>query len=312
MRISVHDTLSQTRAILDAPLAERPARLLDMLAPVLPMYAYAPAGPIESHHLGNGFRVDREGVDPEGGDPEGGDREGADRLYREALDRLERVDAWGQVERCLTKATAYQLEATPEIRTPDELHVVLILADPSDPFFVDVTGGYFGIGGFSGYLTVTVWPTDANEHKIGYCATHELHHNLRFTNVRWDMATVTVGDQVISEGLAEVFVRELYGPAAMGPWGDPARGDEAAYQRVVDSLGVVGMRNLSAYVHGDETTRRMGGQPVGLPTGIGYVAGVRLVDAHLAATGLTAAQSTCLPAADIIGNALGTGSVSPD
>jgi hypothetical protein len=56
MRITVHDTLSQTRHLLGAPLADRPAHLEAMLAPVLPMYAYAPAGPVESHHMGNGFR----------------------------------------------------------------------------------------------------------------------------------------------------------------------------------------------------------------------------------------------------------------
>src|SRR5262245_24130537 len=112
--------------------------------------------------------------------------------------------------------------------------------------------------------------------------------------------TVTVGDQVISEGLAEAFVRELYGEAAMGPWGDPARGDEAAYRTVVDHLDVSGMANLSAYVHGDETTRRMGGTPVGLPTGIGYVAGLRLVDAYLAATDRTASQCTLLPVATLL------------
>ncbi len=291
MRITVHDTLTQTRRLLDAPLSERPARLEAMLAPILPMYQYAPAGPIESHHLGNGFRVDVERGE----------------LYRPALDRLERVDAWGQIERCLTEAYAYQLTATPDLRAPAELHVVLLLGDPTDSFFTNVTGGYFGMGGFPGCLMLTVWPTDANEQKVGYCAVHELHHNLRFTSVEWNPATVTVGDQVISEGLAEVFVREMYGEAAMGPWGDPAREDEDAYRMVVDHLEVAGMANLSAFVHGDETTRRMGGTPVGLPTGVGYVAGVRLVDAHTAATGLSAAQSTLLPAADIIRNALGRG-----
>jgi uncharacterized protein YjaZ len=290
MRISVHDTSTQIRNLLDLPLTDRPARLLELLAPVLPMYAYAPAGPVESHHLGNGFRVDVDKGD----------------LYRPALDRLEAADAWGQVERCLTEATAHQRAATPDIKTPDDLHVVLLLGDPSDDFFVNVTGGYYGVGGFSGYLTLTVWPTEANLHKVGFCGVHELHHNLRFSNVEWNPMTVTVGDQVISEGLAEAFVRELYGPAAMGPWGDPARDDEDAYQMVVDHLDVAGMPNLCAYVHGDVTTRRMGGTPVGLPTGVGYVAGLRLVDAHIATTGLMASQSTLLPAADIIRNALST------
>jgi uncharacterized protein YjaZ len=284
MRITVHDTLSQTRSLLAAPLPSRPGLLLDLLAPVLPMYAYAPGGPVESHHLGNGFRVD---VDKSA-------------LYAGALDRLEAADAWGQVERYLTDAASYQLAATPGIATAPELHVVVLLGDPSDEFFVRTTGGYFGIGGFPGYLMVTVWPTEDNIDKVGYCAVHELHHNIRFANVAWNPATVTVGDQVVSEGLAEAFVRERHGPAAMGPWGDPARGDEASYLRVVDNLGLVGMRNLTPYVHGDATAIRMGATPVGLPTGIGYVAGLRLVDAHLAATGLTVAESTCLSTDEIL------------
>jgi uncharacterized protein YjaZ len=284
MRITVHDTLTQTRSLLAAPLPARPGLLLDMLAPVLPMYSYAPAGPIESHHLGNGFRVDDDRPEK----------------YGPALDRLEAADVWGQVERCLTESARYQQDATPGIATAAELHVVVLLGDPSDEFFVRTTGGYFGIGGFPGYLTVTVWPTDDNIGKVGYCAVHELNHNLRFANVRWNPATVTVGDQVISEGLAEAFVRERYGAAAMGPWGDPARDDEAAYRTVVENLGLVGMHNLTPYVHGDATTIRMGGTPVGLPTGVGYVAGLRLVDAHLAASGLTAAQSTCLETAEIL------------
>src|SRR5262245_17040438 len=271
MRITVHDTLSQTRSLLAAPLADRPRLLLDMLAPVLPMYAYAPAGPVDSHHFGSGFRVDVDRSD----------------LYAQALDRLESADVWGQVERCLDQAAQHQLAATPDIATAAEVHVVIVLGDPSIDFFVKTTGGYFGIGGFPGYLSVTVWPTEENIGKVGYCAVHELNHTIRFANVSWNPATVTVGDQVVSEGLAEAFVRELYGPAAMGPWGDPARGNEAAYRRVVDNLGLVGMQNLTPYVHGDATAIRMGGKPVGLPTGIGYVAGLRLVDAHLAASGLT-------------------------
>src|SRR5262249_43770984 len=158
-----------------------------------------PGTPVEMHHFGSGFRVDVEKGD----------------LYRAALDRLEAADAWGQVESCLDAGLRRQFEATPDLRTADELQVVLLLGDPSDAFFVDVTGGYFGFGGIPGFLTVTVWPTEANVHKVGFCALHELNHNLRFANVTWNPATVTVGDQVVSEGLAEAFVRELYGVSAL-------------------------------------------------------------------------------------------------
>jgi uncharacterized protein YjaZ len=180
----VHDTLSQTRALLDSPVARRPEKLMDMLAPVIGMYKFAPLPPIAAHHMGNGFRVDTD--------------RGA--LYRDALDRLERADAWGEVERCLREAFAHQRGATPAMKCAEDLHVVVLLGDPSDEFFVNVTGGYYGVGAFPGQLTLTVWPTDANEHKVGYGAVHEMNHNLRSPNVIWDPATVTVGDHVISEG----------------------------------------------------------------------------------------------------------------
>ncbi|MGW3471402.1 DUF2268 domain-containing putative Zn-dependent protease [Saccharopolyspora sp. NPDC000995] len=44
----------------------------------------------------------------------------------------------------------------------------------------------------------------------------------------------------------------------------------------------------------------MGQQPVGLPDFAGYGVGLRIVDAHLAASGLTAAQSTALSAREIL------------
>src|SRR5690606_17169816 len=87
MRIIVHDTLTATRRLLQAPLADRPALLREMLEPVAAMYAYAPTGdPVEAHQFGNGFRVDRD-----------------DDRYLPALERLAKADAWGQVERCLAQ-----------------------------------------------------------------------------------------------------------------------------------------------------------------------------------------------------------------
>lgn len=56
-----------------------------------------------------------------------------------------------------------------------------------------------------------------------YAAAHELHHNVRHTNAVWNPLTVTVGEQVMAEGLAEAFVRELAGERAMGPWATARR-----------------------------------------------------------------------------------------
>lgn len=287
MKITIHDTLTAMRELLAAPLPRRPELLRDILTPIAAAYPGGPdADQVELHHAGNGFRVDRD-----------------DPRYPAALDALDRADAWGQVERGLAEALARQRSAIPHIRLVNELHVVLLLGDPSDTFFVDVTGGYYGMGGIPGSLFLVVWPTGHSEHRVGYCAVHEFHHNVRYTSLTWNPATVTVAEQVVAEGLAEAFVREIYGPSALHPYADPARGDEHAYATVLAHLHERGMANLTAYVHGDATAIRMGRTPVGLPTGAGYAAGLRIVDDHLAATGLTAAASTLLPAADIIENA---------
>jgi uncharacterized protein YjaZ len=123
--------------------------------------------------------------------------------------------------------------------------------------------------------------------------------------VAWNPMTVTVGEQVVAEGLAEAFVRELAGERAMGPWTTALSGTEPddAYERVTAGIDVAGMQNLPAYVHGDATAQLMGQQPVGLPDFAGYAVGLRIVDAHLAASGLTAAQSVALPARDILASA---------
>jgi uncharacterized protein YjaZ len=80
--------------------------------------------------------------------------------------------------------------------------------------------------------------------------------------------------------------------------------DDAAFAKVVSGLDIIGMQNFAAWVHGDAHADRYGGTPVGLPTGAGYAAGNRLVDAYLAATGLTAAEALLAESAEVIKVAL--------
>lgn len=193
----------------------------------------------------------------------------------------------------------------PGIKHAETVHVVVVLGDPDDDHLTVRSAGYLGVGGIPGAIHLTMWPTDTSLTKIGYAAAHELHHNVRYANVAWDPRTVTVGEQVVAEGLAEAFVRELAGEQAMGPWSTGLTGTELddAYEKVTAGIDVAGMPNLPAYVFGDAIARHMGQRPVGLPDFAGYAAGLRIVDAHLAASGLTAAQSTALPAREILVNA---------
>ncbi|MFG2339782.1 DUF2268 domain-containing protein [Streptomyces yangpuensis] len=288
MKIIVHDTASSMLDLLQRPLEERPDALRDMLSPLHDVMSTVGVDVVQMHRMGSGFRIDRE-----------------DPRYLTALRRMRDAGVWGQIEDRLAAAWERLSGAVPGAEHAETVHVVLVLGDPDDDLLTVRNAGYLGMGGIPGAIQLTMWPTGTSLAKIGYVAAHELHHNVRYANVVWNPMTVTVGEQVVAEGLAEAFVRELAGEQAMGPWATALSGPELddVCEKVATAIDVAGMQNLPAYVYGDATARHMGHQPVGLPDFAGYAAGLRIVDAHLAASGLTAAQSTTLPARDILANA---------
>ncbi|MDQ3578488.1 MAG: DUF2268 domain-containing protein [Actinomycetota bacterium] len=291
MSIHVIDSYSAMRAILTVGLAERPALLERMLAPVVGMYRYFPGEVdlVAMHHRGSGFRVDRD-----------------DGCALAGLEALHEANAWARIDAALSQALDVQLLATPDIDVPD-IQVMLVLGDFTDEHFMDVNLGMSANGGTSGYLWLNVWPDQENLARLEAVAVHELNHNLRYTNAPsyWDPATVTVGEQVVSEGLADAFARQLYGDLGYTRIGESSLYDDAVYAKVVANLSVTGMQNFAAYVHGDATALRFGGTPVGLPTGAGYAVGNRLVDGYLAATGRSAAEALLAEASDVIRTAAG-------
>lgn len=159
------------------------------------------------------------------------------------------------------------------------MQVVLALGDPDDPL-LSLNQGYFGLGGIPGAILLMMWPTETGLAKIGHAAAHELHHNVRYANVTWDPMAVTVGEQVVAEGLAEAFVRELAGEAAMGPWATSLHGPELdeVCAKVAAGIDVAGMAHLSPYVFGDRTAHAAG-------AGAGRAAGLRRVRGRAALRG---------------------------
>ena len=278
MTITVLDTHSAMREILRAPVADRPALLRAMVEPAAGMYRYFPGEVdlVAMHRMSAGFPLDRD----------------EDRCI-DALEVLHDADAWGRIERAIDHALTVQLNATPGITVPD-LTVLFVLGDPGDAHFMGPSLGMTATGGISGYLYINFWPYPENLERLEATTVHELNHNLRYSpgGVVWDPATVTVGEQVVSEGLADAFARQLYGDdLGYARLGVPHLHDDAVFAKVGTGLDVTGMQNFAAWVLGDEIAARFGGTPVGLPTGAGYAAGNRLVDAYLAATGRTAAEA---------------------
>ncbi|MEV0383460.1 DUF2268 domain-containing putative Zn-dependent protease [Nonomuraea sp. NPDC050643] len=280
MEFIVHDTLTAMAALLEQPLERRPDALREMLAPMrsaIPM----PGDIADIHHQGGGFRVDAD-----------------DPRYLPAVRRMIEADVLGQVRRELTRASE-RLGAAKQV---DALQVMFVMGNPDDEHLMTRSGGYYGMGGAPGWLYLLAWPSEEVIGRIAHLAVHEFHHNVRFTNVEWNPVSVTVGEHVVAEGLAEAFVRELSGPAAMGPWSSMVTGQayDVAYERIMADFDLEGMRHTSAYVLGDGAMRLFGQEPRGIPDMAGYAVGLRLVDQALSASGLSAAEATVLPAAELL------------
>lgn len=291
MTITVLDTYAGIDGILRAPIAERPELLATMLKPMAGMYRYFPGEVdlVAMHQMGLGFPLD---LDVE--------------KSREALAVLHDANVWERAQRALDGALARQLAATPNIEVPD-ITVLLVLGDSSDAYFMGPALGITGNGGISGYITVTVWPTPENLARLEATVVHELNHNLRYSpgGVVWDPFVVNVGEQIISEGLADAFARQIYGEElGYTRIGMPHLDDDAVFDKVVSGLEVTGMHNFTAWIHGDAAATRFGATPVGLPTGSGYAVGNRLVDAYLAKTGGIAVDALHIDSQKIIDVAL--------
>ncbi|GAA0943019.1 DUF2268 domain-containing protein [Actinocorallia libanotica] len=287
MSITVLDTYSAMKRILLAPVADRAGLLRSMLEPISGMYRHHPGEVdlVAVHLETSGFPVDRD-----------------EERCLDALETLAAAGAWERMQRAFDGALDVLLEATPGLEAPD-ITVLFVLGDPGDEHFMGPCQGVTGFGGISGQIVITFWPFPENVERLEVTAVHELHHNLRFSpgGVVWDPMTVTVGEHIVSEGLADAFARRLYGDE-LGHTriGVPHLHDDEVFDKVLTGLDVTGMQNFTAWVHGDPSAERFGLTPVGLPMGAGYAAGNRLVDAYLAATGQTAEQVLHADSSEII------------
>lgn len=287
MTISVIDSAAAMSEVLKAASDARPDLVREMWSPLAGMYHFVPGGvDMAAVHRQN-FGFDWENPTP---------------LVEQGIEKLIEADAWRRLTVALQRGVAALKAANPAIYEPD-LQVLLVLGDPANEHFVNEVQGLSAFGGISGYITITVWPTPQVLNRLEAIAVHELHHNVRYSpgGVIWDPMTVTVGEQVTSEGLADEFAAELYGDRGYTHFvSEQTRGDDEVLAKVARGLSVTGMQNFTAWVHGDASAQLLGTEPVGLPTGAGYAAGTRLVRAYLDATGITAAQALISPADEIL------------
>jgi uncharacterized protein YjaZ len=291
--INVLDTHRAMTAVLDAPVDARADLVRAMWQPMTGMFRYFP-GVVDLADMDRrsmSFAWDGGRANP---------------AYLERIRRAVHLlgddHAWERTENALRRGISTLRDADPGATVP-ALTVLLGVGDPDDPHFMDEVQGLVAFGGISGYIQIHLWPTPTVLERLDAIVVHELHHNVRYSpgGVVWDPATVTLGEQLVAEGLADVFAAEIYGPRGYTHFVDPSAWSSGVLRRVTDAAGTTGMENFTAWIHGDASARAAGVEPVGVPTGAGYAVGARLVRAYLGATGTTAAASVRTPAEHIIG-----------
>jgi uncharacterized protein YjaZ len=111
----------------------------------------------------------------------------------------------------------------------------------------------------------------------------------------WGPATITVGQYVVLEGLAEAFAAELYGEDSLGPWTRMHTEETLAAQRPVFREAMKQGGDPRPYMFGDWAAAEFHYETKSLPDFIGYGMGYRIVRSFLDATGTSAVDATYLP-----------------
>ncbi|MEZ7124603.1 hypothetical protein ACBR40_04625 [Nonomuraea sp. AD125B] len=113
MSITVLDTCSAMRRILQAPAADRADLLRSMLEPIRGLYRYHPGelDLVAMHLQQSGFPIDRD-----------------EERCLDALETLAAADAWKRMQRAVDDAFAVLREATPGLEVPD-IDVLFVLGD---------------------------------------------------------------------------------------------------------------------------------------------------------------------------------------
>lgn len=177
----------------------------------------------------------------------------------------------------------------------------ILLADPSSPYTI-LNHGYCGDGGIPGYIFSWLTPNEYTINRLPVAIAHETNHNVRFQFIKW-RNDITLGEMMVSEGLAENFATFLYGEDKAGPWvteTDIRTLNDSIKPIIYDGLNVQGLENLNAYLYGDEMAVLQHYSPVGLPYCAGYACGYHLVKHYLQKTGKSIIEATLLPADEIL------------
>ncbi|NTU28052.1 DUF2268 domain-containing protein [Bacillus tequilensis] len=175
----------------------------------------------------------------------------------------------------------------------DEIRFGLYIADPKR---LQLQKGYCGFGGIPGFIHVWIDPNSYNLPRIPSIIAHEFHHNLRFSYIDFHHGSVSVGDYLVIEGLAESFAKELFGEEQLGPWVTRFDQEDLQYSIEVihEVLDVKGFSEVSRYMFGDPIAKEQGFEPAGLSAFAGYAVGYHAVQSFMDKHQVTINEATLL------------------
>lgn len=216
------------------------------------------------------------------------------------IEMLSSDSIWMECQKSIENSLACFSDNDIDLPVKEYLYTIL-LAESESPYII-LSEGYSGDGGIPGYIFAWLVPTENTMKRLPVCLAHEVNHNVRFQFIKWKN-DITLGEMIVSEGLAENFATHLYGEDLVGPWvskTDIETLNEYIKPIIREGLGVQGMDNLNAYLYGDEMADLQGFTPVGLPYCAGYACGYHLIKHYLKKTGKSIVEATLLPATEIL------------
>jgi uncharacterized protein YjaZ len=221
---------------------------------------------------------------------------------QQALDALNRFEEAKSLDACADALveTFNRLQPSAHGIVLPTIRYTLALANPKILTERDQNAGYTGFGGDPGRIMMIALPSDYNLPRLAAMAAHEAHHNVRLRHEPWDPSTITVGQYIVLEGLAEAFSVEMFGEDALGPWTrmhseEQLRRHRETFRAVAELGG-----DPRPYMFGDWAAKEFHYEAKGLPDYIGYGIGYRIVKSYLASTGKTATEATYIPWREII------------
>ena len=179
-----------------------------------------------------------------------------DNRYESWIDAISDPKIWDTCDDVIARALKRFEDKGIALKIDRYLYTIL-LANPKSPYII-MCDGYSGDGGIPGYILGFLAPDEETIRRLPAAFVHEANHNVRYQYIRWTNH-VTLGEMLVSEGLAENYATTLLGEEFLGPW--VTRTDKELMplikEIIYDGLGAQGMENITSYLYGDEMARIM-------------------------------------------------------